>query len=50
MINVTISANVPVLGAVRVKNAPTFEKRLDNHRAQGSLFEPTELVQQSIVE
>lgn len=26
------------------------KKRLDNHRAQGSLFEPTELVQQSIVE
>ena len=26
------------------------KKRLDNHRAQGSLFEPSELVQQSIVE
>jgi len=43
-----IAGNVPVLGAVRAKNAPTFEKRLDNHRAQGSLFEPSELTQLTI--
>jgi len=44
-----IAGNVPVLGAVRAKNAPTFEKRLDNHRAQGSLFDPKELVQSQIL-